>query len=920
MAVSLPNFRHHHQYLKFNPIQSSTTIISNPNCIRFPTSLTKFKIATFNSASIIEPLAPEDSYNGRKHNPLSNSEKLADYIPGGSWWNLEDDDNEAGEMKSTNSITVWYVLRRIWGLVADDKLVVYIGFGSLTFAALAEITIPSLLTASIFAAQNGETLVFYKNLKVLTFLCFASGICRGTPYAVSRGSAAAPKTERYTSEADTKGTFTRHLPDKCLLGHFALLAEHDKGLESYLLRLLLVDFSGLRGGCFAIANMVLVSESSSEVGTLSLMYSVLNMTIGRQDVSFFDRESVGNLTSRLGVDCQKLSHIIGNNLHLIARNSLQVDTFVKIHFAAYKLQLFSLQFRFETKVLSHHALEVIALLLFRYKQWLDKLAITSMRESAAYGLWNLSFSTLYRSTQVFAIVLGGMSILTGHASAEQLTKYVLYCEWLIYAAWRLADNFSSLLQSVGASEKVFQLIDVLPSSSRLCLDYILGNLVIKLQPFETKPGHMMLASGPEPEMPTLEEVNLYVQANEVIAIVRNFILKHLIPSDGATVTALIFCFLQVGLSGSGKSTLVHLLLGLYEPTHGEILINGHPLKDLDIRWLRENIGYVGQEPHLFRMDIKSNISYGCSREIKQEDVEWAAKQAYAHEFICSLPDGYETIVDDELLSGGQKQRIAIARAIVRDPSILILDEPTSALDAESEYYIQELMVRLKTDTKAKRSILFIAHRLSTARAADRIVVMDGGRIVEKVPTYIEEERSMGPFTKCLLDKLLRPRSLSGKRQGKDRESYLANVGNDSYGPFTKRLPLLTLSYNILRHQIYHWYLVSLFNPVTAYRVNVISITYRVRLSVVYGFHAQFRKDCKEVIPISVYLITCLVNGSLISKELPSLRCLSNTNNSFSWPRMLDNKVNEGGSLAEDRDASRYTEENGSKQPCIQMLT
>lgn len=88
------------------------------------------------------------------------------------------------------------------------------------------------------------------------------------------------------------------------------------------------------------------------------------------------------------------------------------------------------------------------------------------------------------------------------------------------------------------------------------------------------------------------------------------------------------------------------------------------------------------------MDIKSNISYGCSRDINQEDVEWAAKQAYAHEFICSLPNGYETIVDDELLSGGQKQRIAIARAIIRNPVFLILDEPTSALDAESEYYIQ----------------------------------------------------------------------------------------------------------------------------------------------------------------------------------------------------------------------------------------
>ncbi|KAK8571410.1 hypothetical protein V6N12_027499 [Hibiscus sabdariffa] len=120
----------------------------------------------------------------------------------------------------------------------------------------------------------------------------------------------------------------------------------------------------------------------------------------------------------------------------------------------------------------------------------------------------------------------------------------------------------------------------------------------------------------------------------------------------------------------------------------QIYVDGIPLEELDIRWLRENIGFIGQDPDLFNMDVKSNIKYGCPRDVKEEDIEWAAKQAYVHEFISSLPHGYQTMVDNDLLSGGQKQRIAIARAILRDPAILVLDEATSALDAESEHYLK----------------------------------------------------------------------------------------------------------------------------------------------------------------------------------------------------------------------------------------
>ncbi|KAG4951351.1 hypothetical protein JHK85_045218 [Glycine max] len=167
--------------------------------------------------------------------------------------------------------------------------------------------------------------------------------------------------------------------------------------------------------------------------------------------------------------------------------------------------------------------------------------------------------------------------------------------------------------------------------------------------------------------------------------------------------------LGVGLSGSGKSTLLNLLLRLYEPSSGQIYIDGFPLNELDIRWLREHIGYVAQEPHLFHMDIKSNIKYGCPTNIKQADIERAAKKANAHDFISSLPNGYETLVDDNALSGGQKQRIAIARAILRDPVIMILDEATSALDSESEHYIKEVLYALKDESKT-RTIIIIAHR------------------------------------------------------------------------------------------------------------------------------------------------------------------------------------------------------------------
>ncbi|CAL2250590.1 unnamed protein product [Prunus armeniaca] len=585
-------------------------------------------------------------------------------FPGGccSWWSLSEHDKEEQSCTVAKPITLLHALRRMWDLVEShgSRWVIFVAFTSLIIAALSEISIPSILAESIFAAQSGDAVVFSRNSKFLAFLCITSGIC-----------------------------------------------------------------SGLRSGCFGIANIILMKRLRET------LYSVLLF----QDISFFDSEAVGDLTSRLGADCQRLSLVIANDISLIFRNVLQgIGALINLLILSRPLALstlficcvlsmiFLLYGQYQKKAAklvqdftagaNEAAQETFSLMrtvrvygterkeFGRFKQWLDKVAFVNIRESVAYGFWCVSFSTLYRSTQIIAVVLGGISIMSGHVSAEQLTKYVLYCEWLIYATWRVTDNVSSMMQSVGASEKVLQLMDLLPSDQVLSkgvkLQRVMGHIQFENVSFRY-PSRAK-------QTPILDDINVSVQAHEVVAI--------------------------VGLSGSGKSTLVNLLLRLYEPITGQIYIDGFPLRELDIRWLRGKIGFVPQEPHIFHMSIKSNIEYGCSKDIKKEDVECAAKQAYAHDFISSLPDGYETVVDDNLLSGGQKQRIAVARAILRDPAILILDEATSALDSETEHYVKGVIHALRSDMKAKRTVIVIAHRLSTIKAADRIIVMDGGRITE----------------------------------------------------------------------------------------------------------------------------------------------------------------------------------------------
>ncbi|CAK7332577.1 unnamed protein product [Dovyalis caffra] len=615
-------------------------------------------------------------------------EFLPSILPGGSWWSFSDE----VEIKIlANSVTMRRALTRMWHLVAQDRWVIFAAFTALIFAALSEISIPHYLTASIFSAQSASVAVFHRNVRLLVALSVLAGIC-----------------------------------------------------------------SGIRGCCFGIANMILVKRMRET------LYSALLL----QDISFFDNETVGDLTSRLGSDCQQVSRVIGYDLNLILRNVLQgTGALIYLIILSWQLGLFTLlicatlaavmliygQYQKKAAKLTQEftasandvAQETFSSMRTvriygtekvelrrktfyiygpRYKLWLEKLADISLRQSAAYGFWILNFNTLHHSTQVVAVIVGGMSILAGHITAEQLTKFILYSEWLLYSTWWVGDNLSSLMQSIGASEKVFQLMDLLPSDQFLSKGKRIK--VAKADGTYRVRKCVFLLSFKRVGMFLTFSIN-YASASSFQTHfslkIYPFLLHSSMTVNGAKT---------VGLSGSGKSTLVNLLLRLYEPANGQILVDGFSLRELDIKWLREQIGYVGQEPKLFRMDISSNIRYGCTRDIMQEDVEWAAKQAYAHEFISSLPNGYKTLVDDDLLSGGQKQRIAIARAILRDPAILILDEATSQLDAESEHNVKGVLRAVRSEITAKRTVIVIAHRLSTIQAADRIVVMDGGQVVE----------------------------------------------------------------------------------------------------------------------------------------------------------------------------------------------
>jgi len=300
-------------------------------------------------------------------------------------------------------------------------------------------------------------------------------------------------------------------------------------------------------------------------------------------------------------------------------------------------------------------------------------------------------------SSIVVLWYGGHDVARGEMTAGMLVAFLLYMSMVAGPVGMLASQWTQVQQAFGAADRIFALLDTTPD-------------------IQDRPG--VAALPPVRGEIRFDDVSFrYGAASEPIVL--DVVTTTFQPGE---TTAL------VGPSGAGKTTLVNLVGRFYDPVSGRILVDGHDLRDVTVRSLREQIAVVPQEPILFADTIRENIRYG-RLEATDAEIDEAAQSANATEFISRLPSGLATIVGERgvRLSVGQRQRVAIARALLRDAPILLLDEATSSLDNESEYLVQQALDRLMRG----RTTIVIAHRLSTVERADRILVLDHGRIVEE---------------------------------------------------------------------------------------------------------------------------------------------------------------------------------------------
>jgi ABC-type multidrug transport system fused ATPase/permease subunit len=334
----------------------------------------------------------------------------------------------------------------------------------------------------------------------------------------------------------------------------------------------------------------------------------------------------------------------------------------------------------------------------RYRNTIREVANIAIKGAKFRGMF-VSFIVLCVFGGILAVVGYGCVLVSQHEiTFGELLKFSLYAMFLGSSLGSFPELFANLQKAIGASERV---LEILAEKGEEVSIHEKDNLVDQKIEGNLSFNNISFAYPSRPEIEVLNHVSFEAKAGQKVAI--------------------------VGPSGSGKSTTAGLILQFYHPQSGEIYFDGKPAANYSLADIRNQVAIVPQDVMLFGGTILENIAYGKLIATKAEIIQ-AAKRANAHDFISSFPEAYETVVGERgvKLSGGQRQRIAIARALLKNPSILILDEATSSLDSESERLVQEALEALMIG----RTSIIIAHRLSTIREADKIIVMEAGQIIE----------------------------------------------------------------------------------------------------------------------------------------------------------------------------------------------
>ncbi|KAF2431546.1 ABC multidrug transporter [Tothia fuscella] len=519
---------------------------------------------------------------------------------------------------------------------------------------------------------------------------------------------------------------------------------------------------GLNPGTFYLAlGGVLTVGAASNYGRIIILRIVGERIVTRlrsrlfkrtfiQNAEFFDANRVGDLISRLGTDTTIVGKSITQNLSdglragvsggagiaMMGYVSWKLTSILAIMFPPVAIGAFfygrairNLSRKIQknlgtlTKIAEERLGNVRTSQAFtgevqevhRYNTQVRKMFELGKKEALISATFFSTTGFMGNLTILALLYVGGGMVKSGTISIGELTSFLMYTAYAGSSLFGLSGFYSELMKGVGAASRLFELQDRKPTTSPT-----IGSKVISARgPIEFK------------------DVAFSYPTRPAVKIFKNLTFKI---EQGSNIAI-------VAPSGAGKSTVAQLLLRFYTPNSGVITINGNDITKMNAKQLRRKIGYVGQEPVLFSGTIAENIAYGRPVSTRAEIVA-AARQANC-QFISDFPDGLETHVGARgtQLSGGQKQRIAIARALLKDPDILILDEATSALDAESETLVNQAVGVL---LKGHNTTISIAHRLSTIKRSDRIIVIGSDGTVEEEGSYAElSQNKEGAFTRLM---------------------------------------------------------------------------------------------------------------------------------------------------------------------------